>query len=261
MEILQYFDFVNKSLVADCDRFLKSPFGKNIQLNTEDNPLITFTGIEIALMGVPEDRNSDNSGCSQSPDIIRKYLYSLNKLGRSSITDLGNLKRGNTVNDTYAALRDVVVELFNNNIIPLVLGGSQDLTFSVFTAYEKLEQTINIVSIDSRFDFGEINNPIFSSNYLGKIISQKSKCLFNFTNLGYQTYNITQEEIDLMKNILFDNYRLGFLQSSINEAEPSLRDASLVSFDISAVRQSDAPGHFYASPNGFYGEEACQLAR
>jgi hypothetical protein len=43
--------------------------------------------------------------------------------------------------------------------------------------------------------------------------------------------------------------------------EPLFRDSDIVVFDISAVRQSDAPGTFLPSVNGFYGEEICLLAR
>jgi hypothetical protein len=45
------------------------------------------------------------------------------------------------------------------------------------------------------------------------------------------------------------------------DAEPILRNANMISFDISAVRQSDAPGNGNTSPNGFFGDEACKLAR
>ena len=43
--------------------------------------------------------------------------------------------------------------------------------------------------------------------------------------------------------------------------DSEFRNADLFSFDISAIRQSDAPGNGNATPNGFYGEEACQIAR
>jgi hypothetical protein len=35
----------------------------------------------------------------------------------------------------------------------------------------------------------------------------------------------------------------------------------MVCFDLAAVRRPDAPGNAYASPNGFYGDEICQLSR
>lgn len=261
MEILHYFDTVNKKLVNECGLFNKSAFGKKIRINTEENPLKSLENINIALIGVPEDRNSLNKGCSLAPDFVRKYLYALNNFDNNNIVDLGNVKPGNTPNDTYFAIRDIVVELLENSILPIIIGGTQDLTFASFLAYEKLKQAINIITVDSRLDFGEINDPVNSTNFLSKIIAQKSNSLFNFTNIGYQSYYVAKEEIDLMKNILFDFYRLGFIQSNLKEAEPVFRDASLVSFDISAIRQSDAPGHFYPSPNGLYGEEACQMAR
>jgi len=47
----------------------------------------------------------------------------------------------------------------------------------------------------------------------------------------------------------------------LEDIEPMIRNADMLSFDISAVRYSDAPGNVNASPNGFYGEEACQIMR
>lgn len=261
MEILHYFDPVDIKLLKDCDFFNKSVIGTDIQIYTESNTIKSLENIEIAIIGIPEDRNSLNKKCAESPDIIRKYFYTLTKFIKSSIVDFGNIKPGNTANDTYFAIRDVSIELIKNNIVPVFIGGSHDLTYATFLAYEKLEQTINIVSVDSRFDLGNINDPISSGNFLSKIISSKSNCLFNFTNIGYQTYYVSPDEIDLMKNILFDYCRLGFVQANPREIEPYFRDASLVSFDISAIRKSDAPAHSYSSPNGFYGEEACLLAR
>ena len=55
--------------------------------------------------------------------------------------------------------------------------------------------------------------------------------------------------------------RLGTVRNNLVDVEPVLRDADIVSLDFGAVRQSDAPGNFHISPNGFYGEEICQLAK
>ena len=43
--------------------------------------------------------------------------------------------------------------------------------------------------------------------------------------------------------------------------EPVLRNSHLFSFDLSAVKYSDAPINVNGSPNGFTGDEACQLTR
>ena len=261
MELLHYFEPVSTEVLKDCDVFNKYPLSGALQINSFSKPLKSLEGIEIAILGVPEERHSLNKGCGFAPDIIRKYLYQLSAFEKNTIADLGNLKSGNTVQDTYIAVRDVIIELVSSEIVPITIGGSQDLTFAVFQSFEKLEQTVNLVTVDARFDLGDVNDPMNANNYLSKIITQKSNCLFNVTNLGYQAYYVSQEEIDLMKNILFDYNRLGYIQADIREAEPFFRDANMVSIDISAVRQSDAPGHFFPSPNGFYGEELCQLCR
>lgn len=144
-------------------------------------------------------------------------------------------------------------------MIPVVLGGSQDLTYGHYLGYKQSEQIMNIVSIDSRFDLGVPDGPTNRETYLGRIILEQPNYLFNFSNLGYQTCFTGSESIALMKKLHFDAMRLGQVQADILEAEPVIRSADMLSVDISAVRMSDAPAHAFASPNGFYGEEFCQL--
>ncbi|MCK4638682.1 MAG: formimidoylglutamase, partial [Bacteroidales bacterium] len=219
--------------------------------------------IDIAIFGINEDRNAiNNEGCANAPDNIRKKLYKLFEGGnKTKIADLGNIKKGNTINDTYFAVTLVVSELLKNDIIPVLIGGSHDLTYANYQAYESLEQVINIVAVDSVFDLGKSEEDFNSQSYLSKIILHQPNYLFNYTNIGYQTYLIDQEAIGLMKNLFFDIYRLGNVRANIEEVEPIVRNADLVTFDISAIRQSDAPANGNASPNGFYGEEVCQIAR
>ena len=84
--------------------------------------------------------------------------------------------------------------------------------------------------------------------------------LFNYSNIGYQTYFNSQEEINLIKSLNFDAYRLGEAKD-LEIVEPVFRDADIVSIDIGAIRQSDAPANNNVSPNGFYGEEICAISR
>jgi hypothetical protein len=64
-----------------------------------------------------------------------------------------------------------------------------------------------------------------------------------------------------MDKLFFDVHRLGELSGNIAVTEPTIRNASMISFDIGAIRAADAMGNANATPNGFYGEEACQLCR
>jgi hypothetical protein len=53
--------------------------------------------------------------------------------------------------------------------------------------------------------------------------------------------------------------RLGQLRDNFKEIEPLIRDADLVSFDLSAIQSSVAPGAVDAQPFGLSGEEASQI--
>jgi arginase family enzyme len=87
------------------------------------------------------------------------------------------LRIGHSLADTYAAIGTVVHELLAARIIPIVLGGSQDLTYGQYAGYKLSEQIINIVSVDARFDLGMPEEPTNSDTYLGKIILEQPNYL------------------------------------------------------------------------------------
>ncbi len=239
----------------------------NIYSQTGEEHFPDLSDIELVIIGVKEDRGApDNKGCAEAPDLVRRYLYRLmpgNK--KIKIADLGNIINGFEINDTYFALRTVLCELIRKGIIPIIIGGSQDLTLPNYQAYESLSKIVNIVQVDSLFDLGDADikseKPVDSHSYISRIITLKPNFLFTFTNIGYQTYFVSQNEMDLMKSLYFDIYRLGLVRSDLKETEPIIRNADILSFDLSSIRQSDAPGNANATPNGFLGEEACQLVR
>jgi len=259
MEISLFFDPVSRLIIPDDKHFLSN----SIDIYREDSDFPDLEGVKVALIGVNEDRGAiNNEGCSDAPDEIRKYLYRLFSGGwNCPIADLGNIKKGHDLKDTYFALTNTMETLLRKGILPLIIGGSQDLTFAMYKAYEAMSQIINITTIDSTFDIGEEETQINARSYLSKIILTKPNFLFNYSNIGYQTYYVNQNAISLMRKLYFDTVRLGVAQSALEETEPLIRNADMVTFDISAIRMSDAPGNLNATPNGFYGEEACQMAR
>ena len=228
----------------------------------EDQEEPDLSGVKIAVLGVPESRNSrDNNNSAFAPDEIRRQLYSLYCWKKEvKIYDLGNLILGDTVEDTYAILTEVIAFLIDSKIIPFLLGGSNDLVFPCYKAYEQLEQVVNFVSIDSSFDLGNENEPIKSNSYLSKIIVQQPNYLLNFANIGYQTYNNSPRSIELMDKLFFETFRVGMIRQNMEEAESVIRNAHTLAIDISSIRRSDAPANPHSSANGFYGEEICRLA-
>lgn len=233
---------------------------------TEFNPDIeeNLNGqTRLAVIGVPEGRGSiENQACSKAPHLIREYLYKLGKpTDQLKLYDFGNIEPGNSIEDTYYAVSGAVSHLIKNGFVVVILGGGQDLTFANYNAYGDLEQTVDMVSVDSKFDLGNQNEQLGSDNFLSKIVAQQPNYLFNHTNIGYQTYFMDDRSIHIMEQLYFDCHRLGNVQQDIEMVEPMVRNADMLSFDISAIRFSDAPGCAHASPHGLYGEEACAIAR
>lgn len=245
------------------ENYMAKRLGEFISVYSSKSSFPDLDKVKIALIGVKEDRAAvNNEGCANAPDVVRKYFYNLYPSFHSiKIADLGNIKAGHSISDTYFALSTVLSELIKLDILPIVIGGSQDLAYANYLAYENLGQIINIVQIDSSFDLGTTEDELNSKTYLTKIITHQPNFLFNYTNIGYQTYFVDQNALSLMNNLFFDVYRLGMVRSNLQEVEPMVRNADMISFDISAIKHADAPGNGNASPNGFYGEEACQIAR
>ncbi len=259
----EYFSPVNISKFSGSDQYTDSSYAKKIGTYVDENNFPDLENIQLAIIGVEEDRRAlNNEGCGLAADYVRENLYKLFQGNyTTSIVDLGNIKKGSTIEDSYFAVTDVLSQLLKKNIVPVIIGGSQDLTYCNYLAYLKLEQTINIVSIDSSFDIGDGDKELNSQSYLSKIILHKPNILFNYSNIGYQTYFVEQNSIELMDKLFFDAHRLGQVRKNMEEVEPIVRNADVLTFDVSSIRQCDSPGNGNASPNGFYGEEACQITR
>ena len=237
--------------------------GNKIQIHTSEDGIPDLDTTKIVIIGIPENRNSiDYLGDELNLNEIRKSLYNLYPGNWSTeIADLGNLILGENVEQTYGRIISMLSILFEKNIIPIIIGGSHDLLYANYRAYDSFKSTVNIVNIDSNFDIGDSAKPINNLSYLGKIILDEPHNLFNYSNLGYQTYHNSQEEIDLMENLYFESYRLGEVCSNIRLSEPVMRDADIVSIDLKSVRASELSSRQKFSPNGFDGKEICSLSR
>ncbi len=260
------FDFlvpIKDKVLAFSELLPPQALGKNIFKHTEKKGLPVFANATVAIFGVLESRNAFEKKPEQlDVDEIRIQLYRLMTGNwNSTILDIGDVEEGNMVEDTYFVVKEIVAGLLEENIIPIVIGATQDITFPTYRAFDKIRNMVNLVSIDSRFDFGEDEELISSNSYMSRIITDKPNNLFNFSNIGYQSYFNAQEEIDLMERLFFDAYRLGDVAANISLAEPILRSSHIVSLDLRAIRASEMGMSKNFSPNGFTGREICAIAR
>ena len=231
-----------------------------------DGTEVELSNFNLAFIGVNEDRGSaNNTGSAKTPDMVRRELYKLfmPPIDKEfKVMDLGNIKQGESPRDTYFALSSVVLELLMHKVVPVIVGGSHDLTFGQYLGYKNLNALINLVVLDERIDM--LDNPgrkVDSASFIMNILTHMPNYLFNYSHVGYQTYLNDSKAIEILEGLNFDCHRLGLIRANLEQTEPILRDADALSIDISCVRQADAPAHAQASPNGFSAEELCQITR
>jgi formiminoglutamase len=268
MSLADFFSPIRLSDISSKNEYFNSQFGRIIQIyqdefpnweEEEDRP-------NLAIIGVEEDRASiNNKGTAKAPNAVRKHLYDLYQGDyKTKIIDFGNIKAGDSINDSYAALKVVVEELVKKDIVPIIIGGGQDLTYAQYRGYQDLEQRVEVAVIDAKFDLDQEHTedmPLNSKTYLNHLILHQPDYLFNLNNVAYQTYLVSKESINMYDKLFFNAQRVGMIAGKLDQAEPIIRAADMVSFDIGAIRASEAPGNANAVPNGLFGDEACQLAR
>ncbi|EMY80365.1 formiminoglutamase HutE [Psychroflexus gondwanensis ACAM 44] len=224
---------------------------------------IQLDKFQLAIVCIKEERNSVYPEKSDFfYDEIRSSLYAM-YVGnwQVDIIDLGDINRGDEVSDTAYVVKNILSRLYRKSILPIILGGSQDLTFSQYRAYDGIKYMVNLATADHKFDLGNSELPMNAQSYVGKMIIDEPYNLFNFANLGYQTYLSPQEEIDLMEKLFFDAVRLGALKSDFTRAEPILRDTDLFSIDIYCVKSSEIADSNHKNINGFSTFDFCKLSR
>ncbi|MDG1427965.1 MAG: formimidoylglutamase [Crocinitomicaceae bacterium] len=235
--------------------------GRAIQIHVESGfPELTEKG--VAIVYVPEYRNSKEVHKERN-DSFRESLYLLNKGDAwvDNIYDLGDILPGESIDDTFFALAQVVAELVKKEIIPIILGGSQNLTLACYKGFEKLERLINICSIDHSLDIGEPTEAATADGYVSHLLMQRPCFLFNFANIGLQRPLASKREIDLFDNLYFDTCRLGEFNMDFKIAEPHLRNSDVISIDFNSIKCADTDANCYTNPNGFYADQICQIAK
>ncbi|NQV54052.1 MAG: arginase family protein [Flavobacteriales bacterium] len=215
---------------------------------------------DLAILYVPENRWMSNERADhayQITAVLNEFASLFVHDYEPKILNFGEFVLGNEIADTEAGLSEVIGHLVKSKVIPIILGGGRNLTYSVYKSFEAQEQIVNITSVDNYLNLDEST----IQNYVGRIIKEQPNFLFNYSNIGYQTYFVSPGELELADELYFDTYRLGVVRREVFSVEPVLRSAEVTSFSMDAIKSSDFGANCEPQPNGIYAEEACQMFR
>lgn len=261
--MIEFLTPVSKPVIAHREVLPAGTIGKQLLVHTIKGELPDLEDVKFAIFGCKENRRDiDYMGLDVQFETVRMALYGLYPGNwKHTIADLGDIEKGASVEDSYFAVKAVTASLLKKNIIPIILGGSQDTLYAQYRAYDGVCSMINMVNIDTRFDLGDAEAAITNKSYVGKIIVDKPYNLFNYSVLGYQSFFNPPQEIALMEALYFDAHRLGVVTADIKDVEPIFRNADLVSMDISSIKSAELGSYNKENPNGFDGREICAISR
>jgi formiminoglutamase len=248
------------TVLSGDDGYRAGQLGKHL-LCYEKDQFPDLSTADLVLVGCGEERGLGmGRPFSVAPDIIRKELFATYYWHQHiHLADIGNIKAGESLSDTYAALKLVVKDITAAGKKIVVLGGAHDLTLAQYHAYADQQQLIEAACIDARIDLDMDALPQ-AEHFLMEVLTGEPNYVKHYSHLAFQSYYVHPYMLENMDKLRFDCYRVGQIKEKIDEMEPVLRNCNLVSFDLSAIAHAYAPGTG-CSPNGLNGEEACVLAR
>ena len=258
-DLVDFLQPVNKSAISNDNGYTDGQLAKHISIFETELPDITDA--DIILIGTHETRGGNAFlGNIHAADVVRKYLYKLHYWHDSlSIVDIGNVKIGENLIDSYAALKTILAELMRLDKTVIILGGSHDVTLAQYMAYKELEQVVEATCIDAMIDL-RVESMVRSENFLLEMLTSEPNMVKHYNHIGFQSYFVHPRMLETMDKLRFDCFRVGIVKEDIEEMEPVLRNTNLLSLDISAIKYSDSPASL-DTPNGLTGEEACILTR
>ncbi len=258
-ELINYFSKVQFKDIEERE-YLPTQIGSKVRYINEEN--WNIDDLDIILLGVGEFRGQDKAmAYSNGPDKIREELFQLHYWHEGlMIGDFGNMVEGNSLNDSRAALKTILSDLYLLNKKVLILGGSHDLTAQQYEVFKSMQKVVDFTVIDMLADLNE-KPEIQHDNYLFETFTSTPNFLRNFNLIGFQSYYINPNIIETFDKLRFDCFRLGKVREDIEQMEPLLRSSDIASLDINCVKYSDAPSNKFYSPNGFTGDEICKITR
>ncbi len=253
--IVDFLDPINIYELSNDEGYRDTQLGRHIAVYEEELPNIEEA--DLVIVGCGEMRGAGMEQ-SNAPNAIRSEFYSLFHWHKEvKLADVGNVKTGASLQDTYAALKAVVSELIEHKKRVVILGGSHDVTMSQYGAYGSLGRIIEAVCVDARIDLN-MDSVLPADSFLMEMLCSEPNYIKHYNHIGFQSYLVHPNMLETIDKLRFDCYRVGKVKESMEEMEPVIRNANMMSFDIAAIQHAHAPAN-RLTPNGFTGEEACML--
>lgn len=257
--IKDFLEPLDLTVILGDDEWNSAQLGTTTQLYTNNFPDIDEA--ELILVGITDERGSGNgTAAGEAPSVIRKNLYRLYSWHTDiRIADIGNVKAGASLNDTYAAAKMVIAELINAGKTVVIIGGSHDLTLAQYGAYVQRQQIVEASCVDAFINLN-METRVRSENFLMEMLTGEPNFIRHYNHIAFQSYFVHPNILQTMDRLRFDCFRVGVVKDALEEMEPVIRSSNFVSVDVAAMANAYAPAN-RTTPNGLNGEDMCTITR
>jgi len=231
------------------------------------------------LIGFPYDegalRNHGRAGSARGPDEFRKAFYKLTPTKHSllqdaetRIFDAGNIKQKIKLEFALSIMESAVQNLLKHGHIPIIIGGSHDLSYANFRGCHGALGNCGAVNIDSHLDVRDYSKYISSGTAYRMLLDQETLMGAFFVEFGIQEFANSREHLAYASKRAVQIFTLDKIHSQKNSEAFTKAyriachktDNVYVSFDLDSVRSSDAPGVSAPTPTGLTAEEILECA-
>lgn len=221
---------------------------------------------KAVIIGFPSDKgveiNGGRPGASQGPEAIRQQLYKMTPSAEyyephekfiTDCRDIGDLQISGEVEKDQEHFGEVLAEYLQQDIVPVILGGGHETAFAHFSGYAEADLETSIFNLDAHTDVRPLKDGrVHSGSPFRQALEHESNCAETYLVAGLQPHSVAQSHLEYIKkndgHFLFrDETNITSISGLFHQHESS---RLMVTFDMDAVDQSQAPGVSAPCANG-----------
>jgi formiminoglutamase len=222
------------------------------------------------ILGFPSDegvrRNGGRVGAAEGPVAIRNALYRLTPDARSDgsdgfddllgwTRDLGDLEVAGDVESDQRNLGEALAPHLQRGTFAIVLGGGHETSYGHFLGYVGAGHSVEIVNWDAHADVRELKEgKAHSGSPFRQAIEDRSGRCRRYTVAGLEPHLIARAHLELVQRHGAAIWRDEVSSETIRALYRAAGAPTLVSFDLDAVTQAEAPGVSAPNAGGLSGE-------
>jgi formiminoglutamase len=215
---------------------------------------------DVVILGFPSDegvrRNGGRVGAARGPSAIRSALYRLTPDPRSAqfaellgrTRDLGDLAVTGDVEADQQQLGDTIGPYIQQGSFVIVLGGGHEASYGHFLGYVQAGRKPEIINWDAHADVRELaDGKAHSGSPFRQALQHQSAACRRYTVAGLQPHAVAREHAAFVERHGRLIWRNDISPERVAQLYRSVDHPTLVSFDLDAVSEAEAPG--VSAPN------------